>query len=62
MNMTRKDYVAIADLIDELYSSGECDNNTLEEVARGIARLCARGNERFDRIRFLEACGIEVQS
>ena len=59
MSMSRRDYVNIASLLDAL--RGECDNCTLEEVARGMARIFERDNEHFDRARFLEACGIEVK-
>ena len=55
--MTRKDYQAVATLLDQLRN--DCDNCTLEEVARGLARIFAADNPRFDRARFFEACGIE---
>jgi hypothetical protein len=59
--MSRKDYEKIAGLLDALRSSGECDNCTLEEVARGLAVIFHVDNPRFDRDRFMEACGVEVK-
>jgi hypothetical protein len=29
-------------------------------IARDIAAVCADDNPRFDRVRFLAACGLEV--
>lgn len=51
--MTRKDYVAIADIIDGARDQGL----TLEEVAEKLADTMEKDNPRFDRARFLEACG-----
>lgn len=58
--MSRKDYVAIAAVI-RLYV-GLADANTLDALrgaARGIADVFAADNPRFDRDRFLAACGMD---
>ena len=31
----------------------------MEDLAKSFAALFAEGNQRFDRVRFLTACGIE---
>lgn len=66
--MTRKDYVAIAeaiaasklgeyaDLEEAQYYSGREDGVTV--VARNIADVMQSDNPRFDRSRFLKACGV----
>lgn len=66
MSMTRRDYVALAGaiaavraLVDDSepaqYREGQI--NCLVEVAGRIADVCS-ANPRFDRARFLAACGV----
>ena len=62
--MTRKDYVAIARVISDgqfinLTTQGEVTVNheTRIKIARQLADLMGRDNQRFDRSRFLNACG-----
>lgn len=57
MAMSRKDYVAIADAIANA-NRGE-HTVTREEVACRIASVFAADNPRFDRGRFLTACGFD---
>lgn len=70
--MTRKDYVAIARAINvaaaacvkagsgyttqtqNVAASGAC-----RITAEAIAEHCASDNPRFDRVRFLKACGVQ---
>ena len=67
--MTRKDYVAIAEAINvsslrgydprewgQSYLNGREDALTV--VARNIADVMQADNPRFDRSRFLKACGV----
>ena len=71
--MTRKDYEAIAAALNYqrknqkqqmMLSSGQCSAEhgfsiyVVDAVARDIADIMARDNPRFDRTRFLKACGI----
>lgn len=69
--MTRKHYEAMAAIIREqveasqdgsrvrdVESSGAYVRNVLGVVARDMARVFAQDNPRFDRSRFLAACGI----
>lgn len=55
--MTRKDYVIIADVIKNL---DECiDSYALEALADNMADALQGDNPRFDRARFLSACGVK---
>ena len=60
--MTKKDYEAIAAAIAHTKmladSNGYGAYSTLEEVAEQLAAVMAADNERFDRARFLKACGV----
>jgi len=59
--MTRKDYVAIAAAINQavpLYPS-PAGANALRCVSLEIADKMANDNPRFDRARFLKACGVQ---
>ncbi len=66
--MSRKDFVAIAAAIKSAFSTthditdGDRKNSAqiaMREVACQISNACADSNPRFDRARFLSACGIE---
>lgn len=57
--MTKKDFVVVAASIKSVYD--DCDDEekqVVEEVARSLAIDFQDINPRFDRKRFLEACGI----
>lgn len=59
--MTRKDYVAVSNLV-KAEKSVNRDNpgivRALDNLAMSLADVMARDNERFDRGRFYTACGI----
>jgi hypothetical protein len=57
--MTRKDYVATAEILDTLVASveGEALYSVLNTVDE-FADMFKKDNERFDRNRFLNACGV----
>lgn len=62
--MTKKDYVAIAQALRDAYGEDHAAFPVSGEEMRQEAagRLCeafAADNPRFDRARFLAACGIE---
>jgi hypothetical protein len=58
--MTRKDYKAIAKCIKEELEA--CENegemDTLGRVAKSLCGVFREDNGRFDRERFLIACGL----
>lgn len=60
--MTRKDYVLIADSIKASRDNWEGFTAEAQEaidgLARGLASKLAGENDRFDRERFLAACGV----
>jgi hypothetical protein len=66
MSMSRKDYVATAEIINEairrnpVVPEGQIDTafNAVREVAENLATMFKRDNGRFDRTRFLNACGV----
>jgi len=62
--MTRKDYVLIAEAICNTRTKADFqgkagDEATIQEVARSMAQLLEYDNPRFDRNRFLVACGVK---
>lgn len=60
--MTRKDYVLIADILKnnrEDFIKGEDGFTVIEIIANQMANALEEDNPRFDRARFLEACGVK---
>lgn len=67
--MTRKDYIAIAAAIKDAMQTEAYEDARLAapsgasyfafHVAVNIARVLAADNSRFDRDRFLVACGVQ---
>lgn len=60
--MTRKDYAALADIINAQLASkrdsmGDPDDLFLGTV-RAVADYCQHDNPRFDRARFMIAAGV----
>lgn len=64
--MTRKDYVAIAAMFNKRGELARNIQNTAvrlthyREIAGDLADVLAQDNPRFDRARFLKACGIQA--
>ena len=61
--MTRKDYVSIAAAVAVVRDSYSFNWNpnlfrALDDVAKQLAVHLAQDNPRFDRARFLKACGV----
>jgi len=57
--MTRKDYIATADILDVLVSTAT--DETIGDVLDAVdafADMFANDNPRFDRKRFVNACGV----
>ena len=61
--MTRKDYVAIAFSINVAsripHYRDQSPGAVTEAIACGIAEYMGKDNPRFDRARFLKACGVQ---
>lgn len=57
--MTRKDYVLIASVIAGMPSFAPSLRAQRDSCARAFAEKLAADNPRFDRGRFLAACGVE---
>jgi len=55
--MSRKDYIALAAIIKAHLQVTSLDRGILSSVAEAIAVQCGRDNPRFDRMRFMRACG-----
>ena len=69
--MTRKHYVMIAESIKGAYSNIDptyggdaflAQRETLYDAAQRIARRLEEDNARFDRVRFLNACGFNGEA
>jgi len=64
--MTKQDYKLIAEAIKkhldnytEYYTDSE-ENYHLGEFIKTIANSLQKDNDRFDRTKFLSACGMEI--
>lgn len=61
MSMSKKDYEAIAEVFNEWvsFNSGEDDIDTYPafQLSDGLANYFEKDNPRFDRERFMIACG-----
>lgn len=64
--MTRKDYIAIAAALKSARVHNYMDNankalynNGIDNAVSYVADALARDNGRFDRARFLTACGVQ---
>jgi len=57
IQMTRKDYVMLAEVVKNL--DEVIDEYALEVLAGNMADALAADNDRFDRGRFLSACGVK---
>lgn len=62
--MSKKDYQAVADALNDLRASFTQDNSptsrmaTLHTMARALCRVFEKDNPRFDEDKFLAACGL----
>lgn len=58
--MTRKDYVATAEILEVLVASTDTidELNLIIDAVDQFAEMFAKDNPRFDRTRFVRACGI----
>lgn len=64
--MTRKDYVAIAQILKDALAippstplATTITRSVVHDIAYDCAALMAADNPAFDRTRFLKACGVQ---
>lgn len=57
--MTRKDYQLIADVFANFGQMIELSETIGADIARELANALQADNPRFDRARFLTACGVK---
>jgi hypothetical protein len=60
--MTKKDYIAVAKILKDAREDAETAVNRearsqTDQIALMLSELFAQENPRFDRVRFLKACG-----
>ena len=62
--MTKKHYEALARILSSQMCDAEMETcqHTVRLITRDIADYLATENPRFDRSRFLKACGLESAS
>lgn len=67
--MTKKDYILIANAIKEVYEyqkdndgngSKAIKQGAIKVVSESIADALKYDNERFNRTRFMTACGMDI--
>lgn len=56
--MTRKDYQLIAEVFANFGQIIELEETIAADIARNLANALQADNPRFDRARFLTACGV----
>ena len=56
--MTKKHFEAFARVIREDYNEEHLDRDTAMRMASMVWLVAERDNPRFDRARFLKACGL----
>jgi len=57
--MTKKDYIAIAAVINRVHQAFDWDpaaQDAITSITDGLCRMLATDNPRFDRDRFMKAC------
>ncbi len=62
MSLTRKDFRALAAIVERievLCLPGAYGKIMKEQIAYDLVDFCAGQNPRFNRSKFLEACGVE---
>lgn len=62
MAMSKKDFAGLAEIVRNfsLDETDSQDNGTI--LAKALADFCIKQNPRFDRARFLQACGVSDEN
>jgi hypothetical protein len=58
--MTRKDYVAVADILKEYRQSMYAED--YHDLVMDFGKMMKLDNDRFDLSRFMIACGIDMKA
>ena len=59
--MTRKDYVATAEILNELLGEVTQDSfNAVADAVEAFAEMFAKDNERFNKDIFFKACNLVI--
>jgi len=58
--MSRKHFVAVARVLASQLATDASRYPAVKSIAEGLAEVFAAENPRFDRTRFLRACGVEI--
>jgi hypothetical protein len=56
--MTRKDYVRFAAMLKQQRANSR-STKLADQHSKDVAKVLAADNDRFDRAKFLKACGVE---
>jgi len=56
--MTRKDYIAVSEILSNYKEDIEPDDYFT--MCLDFAKYMAQDNDRFDTLRFMEACGVDI--
>lgn len=56
--MSRKHFQALAAMVKDTFEAAEITTVGRDQLAARLADFCAEQNERFDRNKFLAACGV----
>lgn len=63
--MTKKDFEAIASAMKDAREASDprdfsvTHHRVFDSLSRSVADVCARQNPKFQRLRFLAACGVK---
>jgi hypothetical protein len=57
--MTKRHFIRLASLLHSIKPTSEQQYKQWEETVYAIAGLCGSFNPRFDRTRFVDACGVD---
>jgi hypothetical protein len=58
MSMTKMHFQALAESVRIALNAHPESREAIKEVAEGIAHVARLANSRFDKDRFMEACGL----
>ena len=59
--MTRKDYVKTAEILKNFYDHNSINDNDFIDLVYEFADWFAEDNPNFQEIKFVHACGLDIQ-